>query len=201
VACTAELRRRYHPEDPDWQVHRGSVLDGAFMASLGTFDVVYAWGVLHHTGAMATALQHAAERVAAGGTYFIAIYNDQGGASRRWRAIKRLYNRLPGLLRAPYVVAALLPQEAIFLLACLLRASPGTYVQSWMAYKQRRGMSRWHDMVDWVGGYPFEVARPEEMLDHVRAHGMALVRMRTCGGGLGCNEFVARKAVAEVQPG
>ena len=57
-------------------------------------------------------------------------------------------------------------------------------------------MSRWHDLVDWVGGYPFEVARPEEILDFVRPRGFELERLTTCGGGLGCNQFVFRAHVA-----
>ena len=32
-------------------------------------------------------------------------------------------------------------------------------------YRARRGMSAWHDVVDWLGGYPFEVAKPEEIFD------------------------------------
>src|SRR4029079_13061254 len=66
VACAAELKRRYAPDDPDWTIERGSVLDGEYLASLGTFDVVYSWGVLHHTGQMGRAIDNAAARVARG---------------------------------------------------------------------------------------------------------------------------------------
>src|SRR6185369_14036983 len=52
VACTAELKRRYFPNDLSWRVEEGSALDRKYLASLGTFDVVYSWGVLHHTGKM-----------------------------------------------------------------------------------------------------------------------------------------------------
>src|ERR1044072_5239228 len=58
VACTGELRRRYFPDDLHWVVQQGSVLDQGYLASLGSFDVVYAWGVLHHTGAMWRALDN-----------------------------------------------------------------------------------------------------------------------------------------------
>jgi hypothetical protein len=51
-------------------------------------------------------------------------------------------------------------------------------------------MSRWHDMVDWVGGYPFEVASPEAVFDFLRDRGFTLQRLKTCRGGLGCNQFV-----------
>ncbi len=95
VACTAELRRRYFSDGESWMVESGSALDEAYIRSLGQFDIVYSWGVLHHTGDMWTALANAALPVGAGGKLFIAIYNDQGTASRRWEKVKRLYNRLP----------------------------------------------------------------------------------------------------------
>jgi 2-polyprenyl-3-methyl-5-hydroxy-6-metoxy-1,4-benzoquinol methylase len=90
VACTAELRRRYFPGDDHWLVEAGSVLDRDYLAALGTFDIVYSWGVLHHTGAMWQALANVVPLVRPGGTLFISIYNDQGAASRRWQIIKRL---------------------------------------------------------------------------------------------------------------
>src|SRR5205807_1220787 len=74
--CTQELRNRYFAGDPDWRVEQGSALDGDYMASLGLFDIVYSWGVLHHTGKMWRALANAALPVADGGKLFIAIYND-----------------------------------------------------------------------------------------------------------------------------
>ena len=54
-------------------------------------------------------------------------------------------------------------------------------------------MSPWHDLVDWVGGLPFEVAKPEEIFCFYRDRGFQLVELVTCAGGLGCNEFVFRK--------
>ena len=53
-----------------------------------------------------------------------------------------------------------------------------------------RGMSYWHDQIDWIGGYPFEVAKPEEVFDFYRQRGFNLTRLKTWAGSLGCNEFV-----------
>jgi len=66
-------------------------LDVDYVQALGKFEVVYSWGVLHHTGAMWQALEQAAIPVADGGRLFLAIYNDQEGKSNRWRMVKRLY--------------------------------------------------------------------------------------------------------------
>lgn len=199
VACTSELRRRCFPKDDSWTVEEGSALDSDYLKSLGRFDVVYAWGVLHHTGQMWTALDNVQLPVAPGGKLFISIYNDTGTQSRRWKWIKKKYNDLPHLLRAPFVVSVIAPGEAKRALRSLLSLNPAEYVRSWTRYGEgQRGMSRWHDIVDWVGGYPYEVAAPEEVFDFYRARGFTLTRL-ICGGvGLGCNEYVFTRArVAE----
>jgi SAM-dependent methyltransferase len=190
VGCAEELRRRYTPDGHGWRIERGSALDEAFMQSLGRFDVVYSWGVLHHTGAMWRALDLACSAVGERGRLFIAIYNDQGKKSLWWRRVKRTYNALPTPLRVPYVLtfAAALEMGAVGV--ALARMQPRRIVDRWTRYHSVRGMSRWHDIVDWIGGYPFEVASPEAVFDFCRERRLGLERLRTCGGRMGCNEFV-----------
>ena len=84
VSCTEELKRRYCPDDPDWVIATGSVLDADYLAPLGVFDIVYSWGVLHHTGEMWMALNNVASMIGEGGQFFVAIYNDEGLKSRYW---------------------------------------------------------------------------------------------------------------------
>ena len=86
----------------NWTVEQGSALDDDYLSRLGSFDVVYSWGVLHHTGDMWSALGNAERLVAPGGRLFISIYNDQGLRSRIWRLVKLVYNALPDPLRGPY---------------------------------------------------------------------------------------------------
>jgi SAM-dependent methyltransferase len=191
VWCTQELRNRFHPSDPDWIVEKGSVLDRDYLGELGQFDYVYSWGVLHHTGAMWQALDNVVGLVCTGGKLFISIYNDQGRRSRQWRVVKRTYNRLPHELRFLVPVAALVPLWGPTMLRDLLIARP---FHSWRDYSSNRGMSAWHDVVDWVGGYPFEVAKPEEVFAWGRSHGFVLDCLKTCGGSLGCNEYVFVKS-------
>jgi SAM-dependent methyltransferase len=193
VKCAEELRRAYAPLDTRWSVERGSVLDRAYIESLGTFDIVYSWGVLHHTGRMWPAIGNACDTVAPGGRLFIAIYNDQGPWSVFWTRVKRTYNRLPQLVRMPYLLGFATALEAGALCTAILRLDPRRFVDRWTRYQSTRGMSRWHDIVDWIGGYPFEVARPEAILDFCRSRGFDLERLRTCGGRMGCNEFVFRR--------
>jgi 2-polyprenyl-3-methyl-5-hydroxy-6-metoxy-1,4-benzoquinol methylase len=190
TACTAELRRRYFAGDPDWTVEEGSALDEDYLKSLGTFDVVYSWGVLHHTGQMWQALDNVHGSVAPGGKLFIAIYNDMGSQSTRWRAIKRTYNKLPKILRLPFALIVMAPSETKSLLRALATLRMREYIRSWIEPRPERGMSRWRDIVDWVGGYPYEVAKPEEIFDFYRARGFGLTRMQCGGVGLGCHQFV-----------
>ena len=187
VACTQELRHRYFPGDDEWQIEMGSMLDPAYLAGLGCFDIVYSWGVLHHTGAMWQALDYAGNLVNDRGQLFIAIYNDQGAISNRWRAVKRTYNRLPSGLRFLVTIPVLVHQYWRRTLKDFLRLRP---FESWHREGRKRGMSPWRDLIDWVGGYPFEVAKPEAILDFYRRRGFTLTRLVTCGGSLGCNEFV-----------
>ena len=107
VGCAVELRRRYFGDDTRWTIEQGSVLDQEYLISLGTFDIVYSWGVLHHTGSMWEALENVAHSVKPGGTLFISIYNDQGARSKFWWRVKRLYNR-SGLGKA-FVSAVFIP--------------------------------------------------------------------------------------------
>lgn len=181
VACTSALQRAHYPDDDAWTVRPGSALDRQFMESLGEHDVVYSWGVLHHTGQMYEAFSLIVSTVAPGGRLCIAIYNDQGLLSRYWTAVKRIYNSNPIgkalmlALHMPYLLG----------LRWVIRTLQRRPIE--------RGMSLWYDMIDWVGGYPFEVAKPEAVFDFFHSRGFALERMKTCGGRSGCNEFVLRK--------
>lgn len=69
VACTVELKKRYFADDTGWMIEQGDVLNGDYLKSLGRFDVVYSWGVLHHTGAMWQALENVEPLIAEGGSF------------------------------------------------------------------------------------------------------------------------------------
>ena len=193
VACTAELRKRYFSNDSEWKVEEASVLDQKYLDSLGTFDVVYSWGVLHHTGQMWKALENVHRLVAPGGKLFIALYNDTGSQSSRWKWLKKTYNRLPSVLRVPYTLIVIAPDEVKSLARSVLTLNLGSYFKSWSQYDRRRGMNRWRDIVDWVGGHPYEVSTPDEIFDFYTARGFVLTKLNCGRVGLGCNQFVFRK--------
>jgi 2-polyprenyl-6-hydroxyphenyl methylase/3-demethylubiquinone-9 3-methyltransferase len=190
VACTERLRQLHAPTGGRWTVERGDLTDVAYCTSLGTFDVVYSFGVLHHTGALWQAFDNLVPTVAPGGLLYLSIYNDQGLASVRWTRVKRLYNRVPPRMRPLYAALAWAPFEARYAAASALR-EPRTYLRTWT--DRDRGMSKWHDIVDWVGGYPFEVAKPDQVFDRGRGHGLELVGLSTVRGTSACNEFLFRR--------
>ncbi|MDP9867913.1 MULTISPECIES: class I SAM-dependent methyltransferase [Streptosporangium] len=189
VRSALRLRRAFAP-DAAWTIEQGSILDDGYRARLGTYDLVYAWGVLHHTGAMWRAFDAAVELVAPGGLLYVALYNDQGRQSRMWTAVKRRYNRSGAVVRGALVVGSSAYVYRAWPLFAVRRLLTGG---SRPAAARARGMSRRHDMLDWVGGYPFEVSRPEQVIARAHAHDLSLLHLKTCGGGLGCNEYVLRR--------
>lgn len=192
AACTKELKRRYFPSAADWTVAEGSALDREYLERLGKFDIVYSWGVLHHTGAMWDALENAIQPVAPDGRLFIAIYDDQGTQSERWRAVKRAYCTSSKPVRALILGWCLLYCWGKPVVVDCLKGRP---FHRWRHYGEgsARGMSPWRDLVDWVGGYPFEVATPGEILDFYLKRGFMLEKLATSHGG--CNEFVFRRLI------
>ena len=192
VACTAELKRRFFPDDPEWTVEEGSILDNQYVSGLGLFDVVYSWGVLHHTGAMWVGIEHALSRVVCGGQLFIAIYNDQGWKSHFWWFIKLFYNKLPRPLNTVYAYTLGFGMHFLVIIKYTFKLKPMVAIAPLLHYKQERGMSLMHDLVDWMGGFPFEFARFAVLKDYLCSRGFELEQGK-CGTSLGCHEMVFRR--------
>ncbi|MCR5179453.1 MAG: class I SAM-dependent methyltransferase [Lachnospiraceae bacterium] len=190
VECTSYLKKRFFKGDPDWTVEQGDVLDEEYLSKYEEHDIVYSWGVLHHTGNMYKALENTGHKVKNGGRLFIAIYNDQGLQSEFWKKEKKLFNQLPYVLKLFVSIAYFIILWTVKIIVDFVRVKPFDH---WKRYKKERGMSRWHDTVDWVGGYPFEVAKPEEIFSFYKNRGFVLEKMSTLGVGHGCNQYVFRK--------
>jgi SAM-dependent methyltransferase len=181
VACTQEIKKRFAP-GANWHIEQGSVLDENYIRSLGKFDIVYSWGVLHHTGDMWKALDLVTVPVAE--ILMVAIYHDQGWKSRFWQSYKRAYNRHNRAV------------QKLMELAVLGWAWGKPFVRHpkrtrarWKNYVRDRGMSPWYDVVDWAGGYPFEVAAPKQLVSFYEQRGFLLLHNEIRGGG-NCNDFV-----------
>lgn len=189
VRCTEELKRRYYENDNDWVIEEGSVLDKEYLSSLGKFDVVYSWGVLHHTGNMKKALENVILPVSDQGILFIAIYNDQDILSKIWKKVKKTY--CSGWFGKTLVSSVYIPWFTLqsITIGLIKYKNP---IGQFTEYKKNRGMSIYHDWIDWLGGYPFEVAKPENIFNFYKNNGFTLDNLTTTNR-LGCNQFVFRK--------
>jgi len=191
VLCTTRLRERYFADDNGWKVEHGSILDREYVRNLGTFDVVYAWGVLHHTGAMRDALHGAAQLVAPGGVLAFALYHRTLMCPFWWWE-KRWYSgaSADAQRRARALYVALL-RTAFFVTGRDFRSHVATY-------HSVRGMDFMHDVHDWMGGYPYESISAPEVDALMRPLGFTCVRatgtpLRTGIFGSGCDEYLYRR--------
>ncbi len=190
VACTKELKIRYYNGDASWVVEEASALDTDYLASLGEFDIVYSWGVLHHTGDMEKALNNVLLPASNNTLLCIAIYNDQDNLSVLWKKVKQTYcSNIFGryLILSIFVPFFFLQSMVIGLIKY---KNPFKY---FINYKKKRGMSVYHDWIDWLGGFPFEVAKPESIFKLYKSKGFILENLITTNR-LGCNQYVFRKS-------
>lgn len=176
IEATRMVRARFAP-DPSfaerWEVFCGSILDVGFVERLrGSGDIVYSWGVLHHAGNMYLAIEHCAALVRPGGHLILAIYN-RAPSSEFWKRVKEIYNASPAPVQegmSAVLFAGLLGQRLVRSAVRRFSGSCGAPVLA-----RRRGMSLYHDVVDWLGGYPYEYAAFEEIQRFVEGFGLRLL--------------------------
>lgn len=194
VQCCLYLREKAG-NPPNWEVMEGSALDKDFVERLGQFDVVYSWGVLHHTGRMWEAIANTARMTSAGGSLYIALYNKilgRNGATSWihsfWISVKKTYNSSPVL--GKYVLEPL-AMTAYLAMVAARGENPVRHVRE---YKSQRGMSWRTDAVDWLGGYPYEFATVEEVFRFIKTNfpDFSLENL-TVTSGRGLNWFLFKR--------
>jgi 2-polyprenyl-6-hydroxyphenyl methylase/3-demethylubiquinone-9 3-methyltransferase len=186
VECTREVRRR-EGSPSSWEVRSGSVLDEEFMKRLPTFDIVYSWGVLHHTGRMWDAIRLSADRCAPDGLLMIGIYNKKGVLSDMMKRVKRVYSRAGPIVRN-LVKGVYLATVTGYGLVRL--RNPLSEVRR---YHEKRGMNYWTDLDDWLGGYPFEFATPDEVIEFVTSLGFNLLESEIYTSVAAVNQYLFRR--------
>lgn len=187
VACVEQLKSKSSFKQK-WQVEEGSLLDADFLSSLGFFDIVYCWGVAHHTGNMWQALLNISKNVKSGGMLFIAIYNKVEGrrGSKMWWYIKHFYNK------SPYLIKKIMEYSYMFYNFVILILKFKNPFKVMRLYKNKRGMSWKIDLIDWLGGYPYEYASVKEIFDFYKKEGFELQNIKTTNY-IGCNQFLFLK--------
>lgn len=178
VEITKQNAQRFLSDPGRLSCAIGSALDLPSLRAYGTFDIVYSWGVLHHTGAMWQAVDNALSMANEGGTVVLSLYN-QHFTSPLWRGIKWTYVHMPGFGQR---IMELMFGAAIFGAKWLVTGKNPLH--------KERGMNFWFDVVDWVGGYPYEYATLEAVVDFVLPRGYVLQRSVPAEVPTGCNEFV-----------
>lgn len=172
VETTKLVREKFKdliPPGSEWEVYHASILDDSRPKVEG--DIVYSWGVLHHTGNMWPAIKNAASMVKPRGWFVIAIYN-KAPSSEFWLRLKKFYNEtnfiMQGLMIAGLYAYVVLGKTVMSLASMLLGHGfkPIFY--------QERGMSIYYDVVDWIGGYPYEFATWQELKDFIESLGFHL---------------------------
>jgi 2-polyprenyl-6-hydroxyphenyl methylase/3-demethylubiquinone-9 3-methyltransferase len=148
----------------------------------GTFDVVYSWGVLHHTGNMAAAIDNAKALVVPGGIFIISIYL-KTPLCGFWKVEKRIYTLLPRFVQTGLDYA--FRGFAIALKAVDAKAD------------KERGMDWRVGVKDWLGGYPYESATPAEVTAMV-GDGFSLIGSHHTQSGHGilgtrCAEYIFKR--------
>ena len=188
--CTRELKKKYYKDDKKWKIlNSGDVLNSNFCKKLGKFDIIYSWGVLHHTGNQKKALQNIFYNSKKGSYFFIALYNDQGFNSKVWKIIKYTYNLLKFyplqiifalfILIINIMIVHVFTFNNISLQLVKYKNNPKKLMDKQFAalktflgylkdYKKYRGMSYWHDQIDWIGGYPYEVSKPKDIINFLK---------------------------------
>ncbi len=201
VATTRSLLARFAPNDK-WKADRRSIFE-MHPQEFGTFDIVYSWGVLHHTGAMFEAIEKAAALVNGSGELCLALYG-RTWLCGFWRVEKRFYSRAPGWLQRALQRVFMAYYWLLQSLKALARGRRFDLRREIDAYQQRRGMSARTDVHDWLGGYPYESVAPDVLRAFMANCGFverrSFIRPGVRHGlfGSGCDEYVF---VRETEPG
>lgn len=180
INTSLQNKKRFASKNKIQFFHK-SVFDKEIL-DLNKFDIVYSWGVLHHTGNMLKAIEISSKLVEKKGLFVIALYNKHW-SSFSWKLIKRIYNFSPKLIRT-FMVGIFF---GIIALAKFLVTRKNPFA------KKKRGMTFYYDLVDWLGGYPYEYASKSEIKSFVEKEGFKLVKYNSAEVPTGCNEFVFKR--------
>lgn len=188
VSTTQQLRT-YSGTPASWTVVQGSILDPAFLKQLEPADIVYSWGVLHHTGSMWTAMDNTVPLVKPGGLLYIALYDYDIHVSPSpefWLDVKQRYNRAGRLGRRQMELWYIWK----FMLYGRLTNVPA-FLRRVLGYKRSRGMAFYNDVVDWLGGWPMEFARRADVKRWAEKVDVEMLTMKT---GEANTEYLFKKS-------
>lgn len=172
VAATEICRTKVSDGD-NWVIERGDALDQEYMKKLGQWPLVYSWGVLHHTGDVWQALENAMATVAPDGRFYVALYSeDREKRPQYWLKVKERYAKA-----SPFM------KEVMFwhhILRDKLKWKPwkiGRLLRKAKQTKETRGMNLFTDIRDWLGGWPMQFVKDQEVVRFAEARGFKLEKI------------------------
>lgn len=192
IKCAKYLRKKYNSNNSkNWEVIKGSALDKNFIETLPKADILYSWGVLHHTGDMYRALDNVDVLLKKNSIYYLAIYNDFKGLpfnSSTWVSLKKFYSSSNYVFRKVFDMIYI----CIIIFGLLINfRNPISYIYNYSKITVR-GMNFYRDVVDWLGGYPFEYASVKKIDSFYKKRGLKLINLNKTERE-GCNEFLFLK--------
>jgi len=188
IACVKHLKEK-NGNPQNWEIKQGSALDEDFIKSLGQFDIVYSWGVLHHTGDMYKAFDSVITLIKDEGVFYNAIYGRGtsilAGTPEFWLKVKKVYNSCgkEGKLALNYIYVVY-----FFIGSIVFLRNPFKTIKDY----RERGMNWYNDVIDWLGGYPYEFAYPDEIINYFGDRGIYCKKLKD-RHGIACNEYLLKK--------
>lgn len=176
VDITKQLKE-YAGNPSHWTVLQGSILDDQFLKTLAPADIVYSWGVLHHTGAMWQAMDNTVQLMKDTALLYIALYDydiQVNPPAEFWLEVKQRYNRGSWLIKRRMELWYIWE----FVLYKNWRAVP-ELIGRVTGYKQSRGMAFFTDVRDWLGGWPMEFAKREDVKQWAEKTGLDMATIKT----------------------
>lgn len=194
IKSTKILRENFNRKNLNWNIEKVSLIRDSFTKKCKNYDIIYCWGVAHHTGNMFKAFENLVNVCKINSHLVIAIYNDEGLKSKIWWIIKYLYNFVPSSLRkiyAYFIMNVVRNGYVIFRLFFTLQFSElSKYLDK--KTKRPRGMNADVDIMDWVGGYPFEYIKFNLLKKYFISKGFKVIKSRECKGS-GNHEIVFKR--------
>tara|TARA_B100000212_G_scaffold341648_1_gene325464 strand:+ start:4557 stop:5399 length:843 start_codon:yes stop_codon:yes gene_type:complete len=190
VNCTRDLLNSQEFSEADFTCMEGDILDKKFIKTLGKFDLVYSWGVLHHTGNLNRAIRNAAELVGDKGSLFVALYQ-QTFLDYFWKIEKKLYSR------SNQTIQSIISYLWITKTKISFAAKGLSFEEMVSSYKSKRGMNYYKNVHDWLGGYPYEGISPKNYINLISSLGFKESYLSLPGKywslSSGCNEYIFMK--------
>jgi SAM-dependent methyltransferase len=187
-------------KNKNWDVKQGSILDEKFLLRMPQFDLVYAWGVLHHTGNVWLAIKNSCDLVSEGGILYLALYSSDvkmlNRESTYWLKVKKKYNQ-SGFIGKRLIELSFISREKYLSALNFLRVLIKSLVSRqknktkfFSRQKRYRGMSYLIDVRDWLGGWPMEYVSDDAVIELVSSKNFVLKKIKK---GEACTEFLFKK--------